>query len=133
MYNSNIPSHSDLPSTKQLLVSTLAAGVFAAMVLVTAILPAEYGIDPTGIGQTLGLTQMGEIKASLADEARHAKEKEIASKPLPSSQPSQQVQAAETTSKTDAANATPLKQDQRQITLAPGAAAEVKMAMRKGA
>ena len=32
-------------------------------------LPAEYGIDPTGAGQVLGLTEMGEIKQELADEA----------------------------------------------------------------
>jgi len=34
------------------------------------VLPAEYGIDPTGIGRALGLTPMGEIKMSLAAEAR---------------------------------------------------------------
>jgi hypothetical protein len=31
-----------------------------------AVLPAEYGIDPTGIGRVLGLTQMGEMKAAQA-------------------------------------------------------------------
>ncbi len=35
----------------------IAAGV-AALLLVTAILPAEYGIDPTGAGKALGLTKL---------------------------------------------------------------------------
>ena len=34
--------------------------------LVTMVLPAEYGIDPTGVGRVLGLTEMGEIKQQLA-------------------------------------------------------------------
>ena len=33
------------------------------------VLPAEYNIDPTGVGRALGLTQMGEIKTQLAREA----------------------------------------------------------------
>ena len=35
---------------------TLFSLVFAAVTLFTVILPAEYNIDPTGIGHTLGLT-----------------------------------------------------------------------------
>ena len=32
-------------------------------------LRVKYGIDPTGVGRLLGLTQMGEIKVRLAREA----------------------------------------------------------------
>jgi len=32
-------------------------------------LTAEYGTDPTGVGNVLGLTEMGEIKQQLAREA----------------------------------------------------------------
>ncbi len=46
------------PSAKQLALGALAAAVIAAVVLVTAVLPAQYGIDPTGIGRALGLTQL---------------------------------------------------------------------------
>jgi hypothetical protein len=35
---------------------TLFSLIFAAVTLVTVILPAEYNIDPTGIGHKLGLT-----------------------------------------------------------------------------
>jgi hypothetical protein len=41
----------------------------AIVLLVTVVMPSEYGIDPTGAGNALGLTRMGEIKVSLAKEA----------------------------------------------------------------
>jgi hypothetical protein len=41
----------------------------AAALLVTVVLPSEYGIDPTRAGRLLGLTEMGEIKTQLASEA----------------------------------------------------------------
>jgi hypothetical protein len=69
MYNTDIPSRAELPSSAQLLRSTLIAATTAAALLVTTILPAEYGIDPTGVGRVLGLTKRGEIKAQLAQEA----------------------------------------------------------------
>ena len=59
----------ELPSSARLLRSTLLALAIAALLLVVAVLPAEYGVDPTGVGRTLGLTQMGEIKVSLEREA----------------------------------------------------------------
>jgi hypothetical protein len=45
-------------STKTLLRSTIAATVIAIIVFVCLILPAEYNIDPTHIGHTLGLTAL---------------------------------------------------------------------------
>ena len=44
-----------LPSVSQLVRAIGIAAVVATVVLVTAVLPAEYGIDPTGIGQAIGL------------------------------------------------------------------------------
>ncbi|MEM8947918.1 MAG: transmembrane anchor protein [Pseudomonadota bacterium] len=69
MFNTEKPSLEELPSSAQLLRSTIIAAVSAAVILVTVILPAEYGIDPTGAGRVLGLAEMGEIKQELADEA----------------------------------------------------------------
>lgn len=69
MFNANIPPVSELPSSTQLLRSTAIAAAIAAVLLVTAVLPAEHGIDPTGLGRVLGLTQMGEIKVQLQEEA----------------------------------------------------------------
>src|SRR3546814_19247413 len=44
-----------LPSTGRLLKATAVAVAVAAVILVTTVLPAEYGIDPTGISTQLGL------------------------------------------------------------------------------
>ena len=48
------------PSGKTLLKATLTALVVAAIVLVTTVLPAEYGIDPLGVGRATGLTALFE-------------------------------------------------------------------------
>lgn len=69
MYNTDLPTRAELPSTGKLLRSTLLAAVIAIALLVTVVLPAEYAIDPTGAGRLLGLTEMGEIKNQLAEEA----------------------------------------------------------------
>lgn len=69
MFNAEKPSLDELPSSVQLLKSTILALIFALIVLVTVILPAEYAIDPTGAGHVLGLTEMGEIKQELEEEA----------------------------------------------------------------
>lgn len=49
--------------------STLIAGGAALAVLTIFYLPAEYGIDATGLGGVLGLTEMGQIKQQLYAEA----------------------------------------------------------------
>jgi hypothetical protein len=46
------------PSGKRIAMSVGIALAVAAVVLVVAVLPAEYGIDPTGIGKALGLTEL---------------------------------------------------------------------------
>ena len=69
MYSSNPPSESELPSTERLLQSTVTAALAALVLLLTIVMPAEYGIDPTGIGGITGLKRMGEIKMALAAEA----------------------------------------------------------------
>nr|WP_170134989.1 hypothetical protein [Acuticoccus kandeliae] len=52
-----------------LLKSTLLAMAGATVIIVGFYLPAEYGIDPTGVGSITGLTTMGEIKQQLYAEA----------------------------------------------------------------
>jgi len=47
-------------SRRKLGIATLAALLGAAIVLVTFILPAEYGMDPLGTGAALGLTALAE-------------------------------------------------------------------------
>ena len=69
MYNTEKPRAEELPSTGHLIRSTVIAMVSAAVILLTIILPSEYGVDPTGIGRALGLAEMGEIKEQLKMEA----------------------------------------------------------------
>ena len=132
MYNTELPTRAELPSSRQLLRSTVIAVVTAGVLLTTAVLPAEYGIDPTGIGNALGLKKMGEIKAALAREAAGEAQR---SPPPADAAPS----AATTTPKAEAA-ASPAptpdptgKSDEVTVSLKPGQAAEVKLDMRKGA
>lgn len=74
------PAIDELPSKRQLNRATLIAAGVAAIMLVTTVLPAEYGVDPTGIGRLLGLTPMGEMKraAAAAPEAEAAPAAETA-------------------------------------------------------
>ncbi len=53
---------------KKLAVATVFAVVVAAVILVVAVLPAEYGIDPLGIGGALGLTQLAEEGGAAAPQ-----------------------------------------------------------------
>jgi hypothetical protein len=56
-----------------LIRSTLLSGAAALAVLTVVYLPAEYGVDPTGFGAVLGLTEMGQIKQQLyAEDAADA-------------------------------------------------------------
>ncbi len=52
------------------LLRTTIGSMLAALVILTLFwFPAEYGVDPTGLGRAMGLTQMGEIKQQLYVEA----------------------------------------------------------------
>ncbi len=69
MHNADVPNRAELPTTAQLIKATIIAIIAAIIILVTIVLPAEYAIDPTGVGRALRLTEMGEIKQQLAAEA----------------------------------------------------------------
>lgn len=137
MYNTDLPTRAELPSTGQLLRSTAIAVLVAGGLLVTAILPAEYGIDPTGIGRAIGLAQMGEIKSSLIAEA-NAREKTPTASVRPESAPAGPSSIAAAPGAVSPSTAAPMDtapawQDTTSITLKHGEAAEIKLAMRKDA
>jgi hypothetical protein len=52
------PFEANPPPAKRIAISVISAVAGAAMVLLTIVLPAEYNIDPTGIGGALGLTAL---------------------------------------------------------------------------
>ncbi len=126
MFNSQLPAHEDLPSTASLLKSTALALGVAGVLLVTVVLPAEYGIDPTRIGGMLGLTTMGEIKMQLAEEAAADGDMLTAA----SEGPSVEADPAMADAATD-----PVAmawRDTISISLEPGGSTEVKLTMQAG-
>lgn len=136
MSQMNSASDTELPSSRSLLRSTAIAVAVAALLLVTVVLPAEYGADPTGIGRVLGLTRMGEIKMQLAKEAAADAAADsaggtsaavIAAAP----QPPASVVAAVPSPAT--ATSPVAKSEEVQVRLRPGESNEVKLAMSKGA
>lgn len=121
MHNSDGPSAYELPSTKKLIKSTVLAALVAVVLLVTVVMPAEYGIDPTGLGDAIGLKRMGEIKVSLAKEAAADQIEDAQAV----STPPTVAQAPKPETK-DAPN------DETTITLAPDQGREIKLIMTKG-
>ena len=140
MYNSDIPSRVELPSTRQLVRSTIMAAVSAVVLLYTVVLPSEYGVDPTGIGRTLGLTEMGEIKTRLAQEAEEDAAATLASHAQPTSAVTavQAPKAAASPStvppaaSSEPTAAKPTWRDEVTFTLTPGQGTEIKLKMREG-
>jgi hypothetical protein len=133
MYNANKPTAAELPSTGKLLKSTGIAVAVAAALLVTVVLPAEYGVDPTRMGSLLGLTEMGRIKMQLAAEAEaeDASASETDGSTIaPAVAPVPTTTPAETPPATQPAGQ---RLDETVLTLAPDQGAEIKLVMAEGA
>ena len=140
MFNTHIPSANELPSSSQLLRSTLFALIIAGVLLVTIVMPSEYAIDPTGIGRSLGLTQMGEEKLQLAAEARGNETTAqntaavVAVVPTSGSTTVTDKSASVPTAPVATENVQAIgKQHEINITLNPNEGAEVKLEMKQGA
>lgn len=99
-------------STAQLLRATLLAAGVAAMLLIVAVLPAEYGYDPTGAGRVLGLSALHQAGEAEADVG------------LPLSD--------ETAGATVVQYDAPFKVQEMSLTLQPNEGAEIKALMRAG-
>jgi len=144
MYNSETPFRPELPSSRQLRRSTFIAFVCAIALLATVVLPAEYGIDPTGAGRVLGLTEMGRIKQQLAAEAAvdtaaasqatGAGSAALAPVAAATAAPPAAQPAASVTSVSGSTPASPAPwRDEVRFTLAPGEGIEIKLQMKEGA
>jgi len=93
------------PSASALAKATGGAAIAAIAILTLFVLPAEYGIDPTGVGTALGLNGM---VANASKDAAPATA-------VPSTKPTEQVMPT----KADIARSTAWRQDEMTITLAP--------------
>jgi hypothetical protein len=99
--------------------ASLAALVGGTAILLVAVLPAEYGVDPTGLGRKLGLTALNEKFD--APEA-----------PAPvATAPAAAVEVPPQTRET-IQRATPYRSDERSVTIAPHAGIELKAEMQQG-
>ena len=135
MYNTDLPARAELPGTARLLRSTAVAALIAVGLLITAVLPAEYGIDPTGIGRVLGLTKMGEIKTALSTEATAEQAAPAAPKP-PATVPAAPPAAKQVATMPPASPAKETASGQQHtmtVRLKPWQGAEIKLTMRKDA
>ena len=139
------PQSPKLPSTARLVRATLVSVLVAAVILVTTVLPAEYGIDPTGIGARLGLDA---LQPAVDEPAPLASAESAPAAPVPAA--STDATEANTALAAKAASAfganagqsldaaafsasrVELRTDTFSITLEPGKGAEVKSALKAG-
>lgn len=124
-----MPNRAELPSKRGLVRSTLIAAASAAVLLVTVVLPAEYGVDPTRIGGALGLTEMGQIKQQLAGESN---QETVTVTDVMSETPEVSNIIAPEVETLEEAMPEVNWSDETTVTLKPGEAAEVKLTMQKG-
>ncbi|WBU40549.1 hypothetical protein [Marinobacter alkaliphilus] len=145
MYNTDRPNREDLPSTAKLIRSTIIAAIVALVLLVTVVMPAEYALDPTGAGRVLGLTEMGEIKEQLAEEAAaDAAAQMVAVQPQTEAPAPASVEPAATAEAAPEAEPAPEEpapatadetewKDEVRFVLTPGQGTEFKLTMNEGA
>lgn len=105
------------PSPATLAKATGGAALAAIAIVTLFVLPAEYGIDPTGVGTAIGLNGM---VAGAAQDAG------------PAAAPVAPAGALPTPTKASIAKATPWRQDDMTITLPPHSGQEVKAHMQSG-
>ena len=112
---------------KKLAVATVFAVVLAAVILVVAVLPAEYGIDPLGIGGALGLTQLAEEGGAAAPQDLKALAE---AKPTPIG--NKQLATPPVLVDWNRSSTSRYKVDSRKYELPPGGKMEFKYQMKKG-
>lgn len=113
-----IPYRANGRSLAKASIAALAGG---AAILILFVLPAEYGIDPTGTGHLLGLTALN-AKAEDADFAG----------PIPSAKAAVAPVEVPPQTRDSIIRATPYRSDERTLTLAPHAGIEIKAEMQTG-
>jgi len=122
------PSTPPLPSTRRLVMATGIAAIVATLVLLTTVLPAEYGIDPTGIGTRLGLTALSTPADDGAAKAAPDTAAVDPSTNLSGAAPLAPIGDTRVLSK----HASDVRRETQSITLAPGEGTERKARMKAG-
>jgi hypothetical protein len=131
------------PSMAKIAMATLVAAIVAAIILVVAVLPAEYGIDPLGTGKALGLMDLANATEKEAPGHPQAATTQPVPEPVadvenaativPILKPSPKPGDAPTVTGSFIEQPNRYKVDSREIKLAPGEGMEIKYHMQKGA
>lgn len=103
------------PSAKAIAKATAIAFAVAVVILFTAVLPAEYGIDPLGTGKALHLTDLAKATESKAESKPVGVRPVAAPAGIYTAQPGI------------------FKTDSEDLSLMPGEGVEIKYHMQKGA
>lgn len=113
----NVPYQASRETLTRASIAALAGG---AAILMLFVLPAEYGIDPTGVGGALGLTRMA--------QGEDAAEPTVAASALAA--PAAYAVPAQT--QANIQKRTAYRSDEKTVTLAPHTGIEVKARMKAG-
>ena len=133
MFQAPAPGPDSLPASTTLLRSTVIALAIAAVLLIAVVLPAEYGVDPTGVGQVLGLKRMGEIKVALALEAEVDAAADAAALAAEEDASEAFAASSEGSSANAPSNEGSGNLEMAELVLAPDEGKEIKLVMREGA
>lgn len=135
------------PSARHLNQATVVALLAAAAVLLTLVLPAEYGIDPTGLGGRLGLTTLHQIATQESEPAQDTDAPPAAQQPAAATVPVDLADQREAEKSAQVFGANPgqsfatsavqratsgMVTDRMEITLPPGKGAEIKVPLMAG-
>lgn len=112
--------------------ATLWAVMLAAVLLVIIVLPAEYGIDLTGVGRILGLTPMGERKMVAASAVVVASDAARLAPPAPTPEPTRAAGKGALTNQYSSMSQLPLRHDEIEVKLAPQGQVEYKTVLTEG-
>lgn len=127
--STSIPTQ-PLPTSAQLFKATGIAMLAAGLILITTVLPAEYGIDPTGIGSKLGIYGMSTATAPPKPAEAVPANVSVSNAPVAATA---NPNTGELRNAYVSQNLTPFQSQEMSVTLAPGEGAEVKARMLKGA
>lgn len=125
-----MPDHYSIeqPSSRQLFRGTITTLGISLLLLVTTVLPAEFGLDPTGLGQKMGLTELYS-----APEVMALKDPSSSSS---GSGIQEQIQSVQPVAGLKHNAVVPARQvmqkDTLSLTLQPGQGAEIKALMDQG-
>lgn len=112
--------------------ATLWAVMLAAVLLVIIVLPAEYGIDLTGVGRILGLTPMGERKMVAASAVVVARDAARVTPPAAAPALPTTADKGALTNQYSSMSQLPLRHDEIEVKLAPQGQVEYKTVLTEG-